>query len=196
MSAHPPSCPNCDAPLQPVTARARTGYLLVLDQCGGCGGLWCDRWELFPIDTTEVNRLDPIDQPALWAPVATVKRDLKCPRCSTALQRFHDPVLPADARIERCPACEGMWLNRGELRRFKAGRGQLPPRPALSDAAIQSLLGRYAKHTNWPTVTHLDTAADGAPPVQNDSPSDITSQLMWSAVWLGARTLVRLLLHL
>lgn len=191
----PPFCPNCDVALAPVTARARSGYLLALDQCPRCGGLWCDRWELFPLDAAEVDRLDPVDQQALWAPVATVKRDLKCPRCRTALQRFRDPLLPEDTRIERCAACEGMWLNRGELRRFKARRAVTTTPAAVPNAQLKALGQRYANAARWPTVSNLSNATSPPPPPDED-PAAIKRELMWGAAWIGLRALLRLLLHI
>jgi Zn-finger nucleic acid-binding protein len=187
-----PACPNCDVELRPVTAHSRSGYLIALDQCDRCGGLWCDRWELFPIDASEVARLDPVDQPALRASVVTVQRELKCPRCVTAMFEFRDPLLPADAHIERCRACEGMWLNRGELRRFKSAHAA-PPRPQpVSDAAVRELTQRYASATNWSTVKNLD-AAVSAPLAADDEPTDIKRDLAQSAGWIVVRTLLQLL---
>jgi len=192
-----PLCPNCDVPLAPVTARARTGYLLALDQCSRCGGVWCDRWELFPLAAAEAERLDPVDQPALWSPVATVKRDLKCPRCRTPLRRFRDPLLPEDAHIERCAACEGMWLNRGELRRFKSRRPSAAQPAALLDPQIHELSQRYASAANWPTVSNLSAATSpAAPPEPEAESADIKRELMWGAAWWGLRALLRLLLHI
>jgi Zn-finger nucleic acid-binding protein len=187
-------CPNCDARLKAVSARARTGYLIALDQCPQCGGLWCDRFELFPIDAADVHTLDPLDQPALWAPVASVKRDLKCPRCRAALRRFHDPLLPADARIERCPACEGLWLNRGELRRFKQARAAPASRPApLSDAAIQQLAQRAAPVPASAPVACL-AQVDRPSQVETEEPAAGIGAWLRSAGWLILLALLRLLL--
>ena len=50
MPSRPAPCPHCAVTMREVTAHARTGYGLLLDQCPRCGGIWCDRWELFPLD--------------------------------------------------------------------------------------------------------------------------------------------------
>lgn len=184
-------CPNCDVRLKPVAARTRTGYLIALDQCQQCGGLWCDRFELFPIAADAVNALDPVDQPALWAPVASVKRDLKCPRCRTALRRFQDPLIPGDARIERCIACEGLWLNRGELRRFAGARAA--KRPVLSDAAIEQIAQRAAPPALSTPVATLGSV-DQASQSDTDEPLSATAAFLRSAAWLVLLALLRLLL--
>ena len=58
-------CPQCEVPMKPVTARANPGSLIELDQCDHCGGIWCDKWELFPIQADEAARLEPADQELL-----------------------------------------------------------------------------------------------------------------------------------
>jgi Zn-finger nucleic acid-binding protein len=48
-----------------VMARAAPGSLIQLDQCRRCGGIWCDKWELFPLDGDEAGRLDAVDEDLL-----------------------------------------------------------------------------------------------------------------------------------
>ena len=55
-------CPQCDCEMAEVMARANPGTLIQLDQCGKCGGVWCDKWELFPVDPDEADRLDPLNE--------------------------------------------------------------------------------------------------------------------------------------
>src|SRR5262249_5617218 len=161
-------CPQCAATMREVQAAAAAGYCVLLDQCPACGGIWCDRWELYPVTRAAAEQIDRVDIAALQRPVAaagealgacdqiqlatedrsenlqsderaprapakgeqptaptcperrrrTPSAGLECPRCRPRMFHFHDPGLPADSRIERCPNCDGMWLNRGELWRF------------------------------------------------------------------------------
>src|SRR5512140_2259715 len=111
------SCPQCASEMKEVKATATTGYLLALDQCPRCGGIWTDRWEVFPLSGAAADRLDPVDTAALHAPQpanGALRAPAECPRCRARLREFTDPTLPPDARIERCLNCEGMWFNRGE----------------------------------------------------------------------------------
>lgn len=112
-------CPLCDIEMREVSARANPGQMIVLDQCGKCGGIWCDKWELFPIDPDEASRLDPLDEKLLQNPVMMKEKPLCCPRCRDRLQVFHDPLLPQEIHLQRCPRCDGIWLNRGEFSRYK-----------------------------------------------------------------------------
>ena len=76
------SCPQCEVPMNPVTAKANPGTLIQLDQCGQCGGIWCDKWELFPIDPDEAERVDAVDEKLLTNLVTPAAKTLYCPRLS------------------------------------------------------------------------------------------------------------------
>lgn len=190
MPAQPAPCPHCGVIMHHVTARARSGYGLLLDQCPQCGGIWCDRWELYPLDADEAHRLDPLDEHRLHAAPRPLAAPGRCPRCTAPLRRFADPALPADAAIERCDVCDGMWLNRGSLARAK-------PRPAdagqrrRTAAILTRALGNT---TSWPQVANLDAATYAA----DDAPADQHAWIDWlraAGPWLALATLVRLVLR-
>lgn len=179
--------------MQEVKAAATTGYLLALDQCPGCGGIWTDRWEVFPLSLTAVERLDSVDTAALQAPhaAAAVTPAFECPRCRARLKEFNDPTLPSDARIERCLNCDGMWFNRGELRRFKSrgGRRHAP----VNAAAVDRLAAAASGTPTLPTVDHL---ADVMRASAADAPDDLRGELRAAAIWLAVRTVLRLLFRI
>jgi Zn-finger nucleic acid-binding protein len=112
-------CPQCEIPMKPVTARANPGSLIELDQCGQCGGIWCDKWELFPIQADEAARLEPADQELLRVPRSAVKKELFCPRCTARMSAINEPSLGADVQFQRCFKCDAIWLNRGQFTRYK-----------------------------------------------------------------------------
>ncbi len=111
--------------LREVYAHATYGRVLLLDQCPTCGGVWFDRWELYFLDPSEAGRLESLDIQALNAPNLVKKGTGMCPLCEVGLIDFHDPALPPDACIRRCPECSGLWLNRGELGKFAKKRSAL-----------------------------------------------------------------------
>jgi Zn-finger nucleic acid-binding protein len=175
-----------------VAARTRTGYLIALDQCRQCGGVWCDRWELFPLAVEEARRIDPVDEARLHAPTDVAPAPGRCPRCTTALQAFRDPWLPADAAIERCRVCDGMWMNRGELARAKQ---RSPPTPAARDTALRGLAASVGADSAWSQVTNLDAATYVAD-CDGGAEEAETGALLWStAPWIVLRALLRLLLR-
>ena len=112
-------CPQCDHEMNQVKVHANPGQLIMLDQCGKCGGIWCDKWELFPVDPEEAERIDPLDESLLKDRTALTQRQLYCPRCTAELQVFAEPILPKEIQLQRCGRCDGIWLNRGQFRRYK-----------------------------------------------------------------------------
>lgn len=187
----PRLCPHCLCAMREVTARARTGYLLVLDQCATCGGVWCDRWELFPLSAREALRLDPVDEERLRSEVAAPQSPGRCPSCEIPLHPFRDPLLPADARIERCRVCEGMWLNRGELTRMKRRAAALE-KPRSAD--VEQIARAYGTEMRW---TKVDDVASAMTPLEEDVQEDASApSLPWAAVaWIALRALLHLALR-
>jgi len=169
-----------------VRAGATTGYLVLLDQCARCGGIWCDRWELYPVTAAAAARVDGVNPQGLKTPSTPAREPLECPRCHARLRPFRDRMLAADACIARCPNCEGIWLNRGELRRFKA-RSR-----ALTTAEVERL-SSVLSGTPAPTIAHLSSAFEAAPEEVADA-GDVQRDLVAGAAWLIARAALRLLL--
>jgi Zn-finger nucleic acid-binding protein len=187
--SEPLSCPHCPGLLRPVAARARSGYLIEIDQCPACGGIWCDQWELFPIAPHEALRLDPVDEKRLRGRAAPAAEPGRCPRCRIPLRRFQDPALPAEARIERCRVCQGMWLNRGELARVKGASGA---QRAPSKTALDRIAATCSGDMNWPLVQDLDAALD-APPDPDIGVDEARALVRAAAGWGVLRLLLRLL---
>ena len=185
------SCPQCATAMNEVTASASVGYSIVLDQCPRCGGIWCDRWELYPVTAAAAEQIDTVDQEALTRPTPTRGEPLQCPRCGARMRRFCDPSLPHDARIERCPSCDGMWLNRGELRRVK----HCDTPDAAPHRLTAAQLDRLACATSpLAPVRHLADAFDATPATTADV--DVRKEILSATAWLIARAALRLLLHL
>lgn len=132
-----------------VTARATPGTLIQVDQCKRCGGIWCDKWELFPLDADEADNLDPVDENLLRNSTQLTRKTLYCPRCADELAVFADPILPKEIRLQRCRHCDGLWLNRGQFRRYKEYQ-QGTRRKKMSGAKIAAKLPEvYADPKSW-----------------------------------------------
>lgn len=192
------TCPQCTEPMREVAARAMLGYSIVLDQCPRCGGIWCDRWELYPLTAAAADRLDPVDQAALQQPAPVRTELLACPRCRARMQRLRDPSLSPDACIERCPNCDGMWLNRGELRRFKRcevseGAPARTPTDAQIDQLAHDICPAVPAAQAMP-VSHLSNAFDAVQTMPEAG--EVRKEILSGAAWVIARTALRLLLHI
>jgi Zn-finger nucleic acid-binding protein len=132
-----------------VTVRANPGQLIVLDQCGQCGGIWCDKWELFPVDSDEAERIDPLNQALLKDPTALTDKPLYCPRCTAVLHVFAEPILPKEIQLQRCNRCDGIWLNRGQFRRYKEFQKQTRAHKLGAAAVVAKLPAVYQNPKSW-----------------------------------------------
>jgi Zn-finger nucleic acid-binding protein len=118
------------------------GRKIVLDQCSRCGGIWFDRWEVLAVDPKKVDEIDNFDLDRLQEPLE-INPVQKCPRCGTILRRFRDPVLSREILIFRCSRCDGVWLNCGELKKYKRERERLKQKKPIDDrldAVVKSLV--------------------------------------------------------
>ncbi|HEV8343621.1 MAG TPA: zf-TFIIB domain-containing protein [Candidatus Binatia bacterium] len=145
-------CPHCDVEMQEVSARAHPGRLIVLDQCQDCGGIWCDQWELFPVEPEESERLDPLNEKLLKNSMALKKRALYCPRCGDRLQSFREPLLPSDVQLQRCRRCHGIWLNKGQFRGFKSFQRKTREEKMSGEEAVRKAVRNFQDPRSWVTT--------------------------------------------
>ena len=186
-------CPLCDSEMKEVSARANPGTLIVLDQCGKCGGIWCDKWELFPIDPEEASRLDPLDERLLQNPVKIEEKPLYCPRCGVQLHAFHDPLLPQEIHLQRCPRCDGIWLNRGQFSRYKQFQKKTREEKLDHEEVIRKLAEAYHDPKSWVTTGVRGIYAYPHPQVEADR---WASKALSGAFSLIFQALLRLVLSL
>ena len=184
-------CPQCEIPMNEVTARANPGSLIQLDQCAQCGGIWCDKWELFPIHPDETAKLEPVDEEQLRSPQPLEKKTLYCPRCTAKLATPKDPFLGPDIQLDRCPKCDGIWLNRGQFTRFKRHQKKVRGDKMGPEAAFGKLEEAYQNPKLW-VVT--GTRGMFAYPQGIDESKEVVDNTLSGAVKLVLQTLVRMVL--
>jgi len=101
------NCPKCHGTLKPVQADATE-----IDQCDACGGFWFDQAELkFVLTGGLAKVIDP------GADLFTAARDSfrgSCPRCDVIMEQV-ESIAVEGLTYDQCPACSGVWLDRGEL---------------------------------------------------------------------------------
>lgn len=106
-------CPACASVRLRETRLGDYGSV-ILDACPRCQGVWVEKGELDRLDGSPWADVE--DHP--FHATAGDHRAANCPRCMVVLS----PVSPADLPeviVDRCPKCEGFWLDRGELGRMK-----------------------------------------------------------------------------
>ncbi len=94
---------------------------VTVDVCqSGCGGVWCDRFELDKlVDLGADSEIDALA--AERDPARSTDRGERpcCPRCGVPMmRRLFSPQRRVE--VEECPACAGFWLDSGELEQIRA----------------------------------------------------------------------------
>jgi len=118
-------CPNDKAEMHQVKVESHYGQPIILDQCNKCGGLWFDKFELHRTKLGEAEKIEQLDSAILWTLSNIQNPELVCPKDQVKLIRFNDQYFPKGIIVERCPVCDGFWLNRGEFTRYQKARQAL-----------------------------------------------------------------------
>lgn len=118
-------CPNDNAELYQVKIESHYRQPILLEQCKECGGIWFDETELFSARNGEAEKIEVFDSKSLWTPTNMERRVLRCPLDESELFRFRDRYFLKGIILERCPSCNGIWLNRGDFTKFQKARQQL-----------------------------------------------------------------------
>jgi len=118
-------CPNDNTEMGRVRIEGHYGQPIVLEQCKECGGIWFDEMELFSARPGEAEKIEVFDSKSLWTPTNIEKQILRCPLDQSELFRFKDRYFLKGIILERCPSCNGIWLNRGDFTKFQQARQEL-----------------------------------------------------------------------
>jgi Zn-finger nucleic acid-binding protein len=175
--------------MKQVSVRANPGTLIVLDQCGRCGGIWCDKWELFPVEPGEAERIEAMDEALLQSPVALEEKPFYCPRCTAELQFFHDPLLPEGIQLRRCRRCDGIWLNRGQFSRYKNFQQKTRNEKMPEEERLKKLTRSMQNPQGWVTT---GTQGIFAYPQGESETDDWKASTLKGAFRLIVQTLLRL----
>lgn len=108
-------CPKCRAEMETV----EFGIDIVIQRCTGCHGLFCN-WRTLQRLREEWLSEAVLDQgsAALGAKQNSML-DINCPACGTTMVRVKDPEQSL-ITLDSCPACDGVFLDAGELTNMKS----------------------------------------------------------------------------
>lgn len=133
-------CPACghaltSTPIDDVT----------VDVCiGGCGGMWFDNFQIQKFDEPHDRRGDKLLEMDL-DPQVTPSREGKrhCPRCELPmLEQFWS--VRQEVQIDRCPGCNGLWLDLGDLARIRSMFDSAEERRKAAEQRFDELLSENA----------------------------------------------------
>ena len=102
-------CPKCGKSLTVI----ETSEGVTVDFCQGCYGIWFDKDEIgFYLELGS-------DMPDLDEALKTAnKTDHECPKCASKLEELLYAG-KSEVKIDRCPSCEGIWTDKGEIAKLE-----------------------------------------------------------------------------
>jgi Zn-finger nucleic acid-binding protein len=126
-----PRCPKC---------RTRTDLIkyegVPVYNCGGCGGHWVmpARLDLI-LSRRELKMPDAVKQKMIaLADASNSSERLWCITCGREMVKESFKHW-SEIQIDRCPGCQGIWLDRGELEKCQIYWEYLQDHPDGQDAA-------------------------------------------------------------
>jgi len=154
-------CPNDKAEMHQVKVESHYGQPIILDQCNKCGGLWFDKFELHRTKLGEAEKIELLDSAILWTHSNIQNPELVCPKDQAKLVRFNDQYFPKGIIVERCPVCDGFWLNRGEFSKYQQIRQEMkvPKQKSTEETKfekdIKEILAAYQDEENTSALGRL-----------------------------------------
>jgi len=128
-------CSLCNVDLEP-NDYGEFGFVVV-DICPNCQGAWFEKGELDRLDDSVWTNVEEVD----FDQVKADHKDIKCPQCHIDLE----PLSPKDAPeliVDRCPTCQGFWLDQGELDRIREVAGHI-------DAKLTESMTMTQRPAHW-----------------------------------------------
>jgi Zn-finger nucleic acid-binding protein len=153
------TCPHESSKLQVVKINSHYDQPIIVDQCTNCGGIWFDADELWSVKSGEAKKIDVINTQTLRSSSVITNAIMHCPKDQTELKQFHDKNFPTELIIEQCPACNGLWLQRGEFQQYQEHRDKPKKEIVISDKdkkfneQIDKILALYSQQ---PTIDAIN----------------------------------------
>lgn len=139
------NCPACNKKLKNINYENQE-----IDLCLKCGGIWFDKDELFEVTNSLLskNKIDPQtvkeayrDKIINLDKIKQLQR--KCPRCNVDM-RLNNHSYDSNIIIDKCPNCNGIWTDKGEMQAIAKYIKGNPNMSSYSKAIIESM-GKHQK---------------------------------------------------
>ncbi|NEO25701.1 MAG: zf-TFIIB domain-containing protein [Kamptonema sp. SIO4C4] len=106
-------CPKCGGKMEQV-AYAN----IEIDRCQDCHGLWFDAQEAEKLKQIDGSEILDDGNPELGRYYNRNRTKISCPRCRAKMSQMLD-IDRYSIWYEKCPKCQGIWLDAGEFKKFK-----------------------------------------------------------------------------
>ena len=140
-------CPRCVGKLRTQSAEG-----VEIEVCDNCGGIWLDANELKELSSkTEKTPLS--SENCAFEPTEG-KGEMHCPKCSECPLDTFIYAFDSGIELDRCPQCQGIWLDKNELEQVSALMSKNETNVAkdierFSGLESSSGLARYSEFLTW-----------------------------------------------
>ncbi len=110
------TCPNCGTGLETINFAGTA-----IDKCPKCAGIWFDASELKRVkdgDPTGWKEIEDQIAPLPDKPITPDPAWKACPACRQPMYHYRF-MLNSDIMLDQCTACDGIWVDDGELGRMQ-----------------------------------------------------------------------------
>ncbi len=113
------NCPACRVPMKEYLYKER----IPVDVCKKCRGVWFDQGEMNPfLSMWTATHPDLPDAPIslnrdITDPTCLDEAGRPCPRDHGAMKKYNF-AYDSNVILDRCPTCEGVWVDKPEIRRL------------------------------------------------------------------------------
>lgn len=108
--------PRCENELEEIVYEG-----IIVDTCPNCQGEWLDKAEILLINKAREEVFSEEEKAKVKGAREVVITEIKqpeksivCPRCNVSLQVLNY-AYSTGVIVDRCPKCEGLWLDKDEL---------------------------------------------------------------------------------
>ena len=108
------NCPICKNVDLKSSDFGEYGFIIV-DICPNCQGAWFDKGEHGRLDESVWTDVEKVE----FHKVSPDHKNAKCPKCLVDFEHLSPNDAKEEFIVDRCPSCEGFWLDKGELDKMK-----------------------------------------------------------------------------
>lgn len=142
-----------------------------IDQCGSCGGIWCDHEELRDIVVSREKKFDgndfqdvsPCETKAKVVPGKSLAANLGCVVCGTLMTK-RNYAYSSGILIDRCPNGHGVWLDLHELEKIQVFVERSDATQLSVSQKYQPVLAKIAREAEQPKKSGLSSESKNQSP--------------------------------
>jgi len=116
------NCPKCKTSLEQIDYEGAQ-----IDKCNRCNGTWLDDGEIVRIVKTREETFSPeLVKETLALAFSGIPKEeqinvVNCPKCNSGMEPINYDY-SSGIILDRCPNCQGLWLDGGELEKVQIVR--------------------------------------------------------------------------